>query len=184
MMDNDSEVRQEFHPADYVIFLGVLVVSLVIGLYYAVTGGRQQTTKEFLMANHQMKTLPVALSILVSFVSGILVLGTPAEMYTRGTQLFMRTIGYCVACFLSSRLFVPLFFSLKVTSSFEVRSAFFPPQNPRDMENVKCGVRSEMGRIFVFPPFLPSGYDCNYSETESNKAGIRSVSKQGKLVSK
>lgn len=130
MMDNGSEVRQEFHPADYVIFLGVLVVSLVIGLYYAVTGGRQQTTKEFLMANHQMKTLPVALSILVSFVSGILVLGTPAEMYTRGTQLFMRTIGYCVACFLSSRLFVPLFFSLRVTSSFEVRSVFFPPQKP------------------------------------------------------
>ena len=60
------------------------------------------------------------MSILVSFVSGILVLGTPAEMYTRGTQLFMRTIGYCLACVLSSLLFVPLFFNLKVTSSFEV----------------------------------------------------------------
>ena len=68
----------------------------------------------------RLGTLPVACSILVSFISAILVLGTPAEMYTRGTQLFMRTIGYCLALFLSSLIFVPLFFPLKITSSFEV----------------------------------------------------------------
>ena len=71
----------------------------------------------------RLGTLPVACSILVSFISAILVLGTPAEMYTRGTQLFMRTIGYCLALFLSSLIFVPLFFPLKITSSFEVSSS-------------------------------------------------------------
>lgn len=35
------------------------------------------------MADHNLKTAPVALSMLVSFVSAILVLGTPAEVYTR-----------------------------------------------------------------------------------------------------
>ena len=109
-----------FHIADYVIFAVVLAISIAIGLYHAFSGGKQRTTKEYLMGNRELKTLPVALSILVSFVSAILVLGTPAEMYTRGTQLFMRTIGYCLACVFSSLLFVPLFFSLKVTSSFEV----------------------------------------------------------------
>jgi len=109
-----------FHAIDYAIFALVLLVSLGIGLFHACSGGKQRTTKEFLMADRRMDTLPVALSILVSFVSGILVLGTPAEMYTRGTQLFMRTFGYCIACVLSSVLFVPLFFNLKVTSSFEV----------------------------------------------------------------
>jgi len=172
MMEDDSGVRREFHPADYVIFLGVLVVSLVIGLYYAMTGGKQQTTKEFLMANHQMKTLPVALSILVSFVSGILVLGTPAEMYTRGTQLFMRTIGYCVACFLSSRLFVPLFFSLKVTSSFEVRSTF-PSLHRKTLG--RFGVDTEHGGFLCFPPFLPSGYDCRLIRPTLKQKMIRRV---------
>ena len=109
-----------FHIIDYVIFSAVLLISLAIGLYHAFTGGKQKTTKEFFMANNDLKTLPVALSILVSFVSAVLVLGTPAEMYTRGTQLTMRVIGYCLACVLSSLLFVPLFFGLKVTSSFEV----------------------------------------------------------------
>jgi len=115
----ETSGNQSFHAADYAIFFGVLGVSLAIGLYHALTGGQQKTTNEFLMANRHMKTFPVAVSILVSFVSGILVLGTPAEMYTHGTQLFMRTIGYCVACLISGILFVPLFFYLKVTSSFE-----------------------------------------------------------------
>jgi len=108
-----------FHEVDYSIFTAVLATSIAIGLYHAFSGGKQRTTNEYLMANRQMKTLPVALSILVSFVSGILVLGTPAEMYTRGTQLMMRIIGYCIACFLSSRFLVPLFFTIRVTSSFE-----------------------------------------------------------------
>jgi len=115
-----SDQSRNFHVVDYAIFVLVLLVSLSIGFYHAFTGGKQRTTKEYFLANRQLKTVPVTLSILVSFVSGIIVLGTPAEMYTRGTQLFMRTVGYCVACVVSSLLFVPLFFNLKVTSSFEV----------------------------------------------------------------
>ena len=114
-----------FHIADYVIFAGVLVVSTSIGLYHAFTGGKQRTTKEYFMANRKLSTLPVAASILVSFISAITVLGTPAEMYTRGTQMFMRTIGYCLSLLVSSLMFVPLFFPLKITSSFEVLSLCF-----------------------------------------------------------
>ncbi len=110
-----------FHIADYFIFAAVLIASTSIGLYHAFTGGRQRTTNEYFMANHKLRTLPVAASILVSFVSAITVLGTPAEMYTRGTQMFMRTIGYCISLVISSLVFVPLFFPLKITSSFEVR---------------------------------------------------------------
>ena len=109
-----------FHPVDYVIFAAVLAGSMGIGLFHAFTGGKQRTTSEILMGNHRLKTIPVAMSILVSFVSAILVLGTPAEMYTRGTQLALRTVGYCIACVISSLLFVPLFYRIKVTSSFEV----------------------------------------------------------------
>ncbi|ESN96363.1 hypothetical protein HELRODRAFT_189216 [Helobdella robusta] len=114
-----------FHIVDYVIFALVLVVSLIIGLYHAFSGGKQKTPKEYLVGNRSMSTLPVALSMLVSFLSGIVVLGTPAEIYTKGTQLFMRTIGYTLACIISSLFIVPLFFNLKVTSSFEYLEARF-----------------------------------------------------------
>ncbi|ESN96361.1 hypothetical protein HELRODRAFT_68342 [Helobdella robusta] len=108
-----------FHAIDYAIFALMLIFSLIIGLYHAFSGGKQKTPKEYLVGNRSMSTLPVALSMLVSFLSGIVVLGTPAEMYTKGTQLFMRTIGYTLACIISSLFIVPLFFNLKVTSSFE-----------------------------------------------------------------
>lgn len=113
-------VQKGFHIVDYCLFAGVLIVSFAIGIYHAFTGGRQRSPNEILVGNRNMKTLPVALSMLVSFLSGIMVLGTPAEMYTKGTQLFMRTIGYCIACFLSAVFIVPMFYKIKVTSAFEV----------------------------------------------------------------
>ena len=115
----DVDVRT-FVAADYVVFGLMLVVSAAIGVYYAVWGGKQTTTKEFLMADRSMKILPVAISILVSFMSAILILGTPAEMYTNGTEYILYTIGVCVAITLSTVLFVPLLFNLRLTSSFEV----------------------------------------------------------------
>lgn len=118
-------VKKGFHIVDYCLFAGVLIVSFAIGIYHAFTGGKQRSPNEILVGNRNMKTLPVALSILVSFLSGIMVLGTPAEMYTKGTQLFMRTIGYCIACFLSAVFIVPMFYKIKVTSAFEYLEARF-----------------------------------------------------------
>lgn len=109
-----------FHWFDYVVFCAVLVASCAIGLFYAFTGGKQKTQQEFLMANRQMKTLPVAISILVSFNSAIVILGAPAEVYLYGTQYWMYSFGIALACVLASVLFVPLLYPLKLTSSYEV----------------------------------------------------------------
>ena len=112
--------KKGFHVADIAVFLTSLTVSIGIGFYHAFTGGKQRTTKEYLMADHRLQTLPAAMSLLVSFISSILILGAPAEMYTRGTQLMLKTVGFTLACIVSSLLFVPLFYSLQVNSSFEV----------------------------------------------------------------
>jgi sodium-coupled monocarboxylate transporter 8/12 len=53
-------------------------------------------------------------------MSAILILGTPAEMYTQGTQYFMYVIGMILAVILAAQLFVPLLYPLNLTSSFEV----------------------------------------------------------------
>jgi hypothetical protein len=45
------------------------------GLYYRFSGGRQRTTKEYLMADGQMSVLPVAFSLMASFMSAITLLG-------------------------------------------------------------------------------------------------------------
>ena len=45
----DTETGFEWY--DYVIFIATLVVSLGIGLYFSFSGGKQRTTKEYLMGN-------------------------------------------------------------------------------------------------------------------------------------
>ena len=112
--------RDEFNVWDWILFAGMLLISAGIGIFYAIKGYKQNTTKEFLMGGRQMQLIPIAISILVSFMSAILILGTPAEMYTQGTQYFMYVIGMILAVILAAQLFVPLLYPLNLTSSFEV----------------------------------------------------------------
>ena len=108
---------------DYVVCAAVLLVSAGIGVFYGCTGKRQNTTQEFLMADRQMPFIPVALSLLASFMSAITLLGTPAEMYTYGTEYWLIWIGYCGTIAMAAHIYHPVFFKLKLTSVFEVRGA-------------------------------------------------------------
>lgn len=117
---NMVQSKSEFDVWDWLLFGAMLAVSAGIGIFYACIGGRQKTTAEFLMGGRSLQLIPVAISILVSFMSAILILGTPAEMYTQGTQYFMYMFGIILAIILASQLFVPLLYPLQLTSSFEV----------------------------------------------------------------
>ena len=70
----------QFHLADYAVFGTTIVISLGIGVYYALSGGKQRTTSEYFVGNRKMAILPVAISLMVSFESSIMMLGTPAEV--------------------------------------------------------------------------------------------------------
>ncbi|CAH1796925.1 unnamed protein product, partial [Owenia fusiformis] len=107
------QVHRSFHIADYVIFSLVLVISAIIGVYHACTGGKQRTNKEFFMANRSLPVIPVAISILVTLTSAVLILGVTAEVYTRGTMYFMAFFGISLACVVSTVTFVPLLYPLK-----------------------------------------------------------------------
>lgn len=108
-----------FGIADYVVFAGMLASSAVIGVYYAFCGSKQNDTQEFLMGGRSMGVFPVALSVLASFLSAITLLGLPAEIYTFGTQYWIQVITYPL--FLTAYFFIPVFYDLELTSSFEVK---------------------------------------------------------------
>lgn len=119
--------KKQFAIWDWVLFGAMLGISALIGVFYALKsrfGVNQNTTGEFLMGGRKLQLLPVSISILVSFMSAITILGAPAEMYTAGTMYFLYTLGLILACLTSACLFVPLFYPLKLTSSFEVRKIF------------------------------------------------------------
>ncbi|XP_022673285.1 sodium-coupled monocarboxylate transporter 1-like isoform X1 [Varroa destructor] len=114
----DSLVSR-FGPWDYVVFVGALLVSALIGLYYACSGGKQRTTSEMLLGNRSLPVFPVSLSILASFLSAITILGTATEMYRFGTQYMLIILSYFIVIPSAAYLYMPVFYRLELTSAHE-----------------------------------------------------------------
>ncbi|NXB76947.1 SC5A8 protein, partial [Donacobius atricapilla] len=104
---------------DYVVFAAMLLISAIIGIYYAFVGGGQKTSKDFLMAGRSMSALPVALSLTASFMSAVTVLGTPAEIYRYGAVFCIFAITYALVVLCSAEIFLPVFYKLGITSTYE-----------------------------------------------------------------
>ena len=62
----------------------------------------------------------VTLSLCVSYLSGILVLGTSSEMVYRGSTYWWACLGIAASALLTCFVFVPVFYYLKLTSVYEV----------------------------------------------------------------
>lgn len=110
----------EFSTADYSIFVLLLVLSAAIGLFYALSGGRQRTVQEFLLANRSMGFFPVALSLLATFQSAVAILGVPAEIYRFGTEYWFLGCSYFLGLLIPAHVFIPIFYRLQITSTYEV----------------------------------------------------------------
>ncbi|CAI9723615.1 sodium-coupled monocarboxylate transporter 1-like [Octopus vulgaris] len=108
-----------FGVLDYVIFSLTLMVSVAIGIFYAIKDRHQTSTKTYLLAGGNMSVLPVALSLVASFMSAITLLGTPAEIYNFNTMFMDMTLAYIVAMFLAAYVYVPIFYRLHITSVYE-----------------------------------------------------------------
>ena len=132
MATDDNDAR--FTGADYAVFAVMLSISAGIGVFFALTGGRQKTTREFLMADRSMSPFPVSMSLVASFISAITFLGTPAENYIYGVGFWLYGFAYILTGLTVSRTYLPLFFRMNVTSANEVRSQ---PKNLKDLNNIE-----------------------------------------------
>ncbi|KAM6207564.1 sodium-dependent multivitamin transporter isoform 2-T2 [Sarcoramphus papa] len=109
----------EFTVIDYSIFALLLVLSSAIGLFYALSGDRQRTVQEFLLANRSMGFLPVALSLLATFQSAVAILGVPGEIYRFGTEYWFLGCSYFLGLLIPAHIFIPVFYRLRITSTYE-----------------------------------------------------------------
>lgn len=117
-----------FHWADYLVFVLFLVISLGIGMFQGLMDllgcnkkedQKEMTTEDFLMGNRNFSVVPVSLSTLAAFLSAILILGTPAEVYTQGCEYWIYMFGMMLSCVFATIFFVPLLYPLRLTSSYE-----------------------------------------------------------------
>jgi len=72
-----------------------------------------------------MSIAPVAVALVVSFMSAITLLGVSAENYTYGTQFVVINLSYLLGTPIVCYGYLPVFFKLQATSAYEVNLAKF-----------------------------------------------------------
>lgn len=108
-----------FNWVEYTVFGSLLGLSALIGVYYGWYKGNQNTVSEYLLGGQTMGVFPVTMSMVASHVSGITLLGVPAETYMYGTQyfaVFFTTIIITIAIIM---FYLPVFYKLQLNSLYE-----------------------------------------------------------------
>ncbi|KAJ0180519.1 hypothetical protein K1T71_003923 [Dendrolimus kikuchii] len=117
--DATAVVNEFFHWEDYSVLAFMLLASCAIGVFYAFFGEKQTTGDDFLLGGSSMGTFPMALSLAASFITAVELLGNPAEMYMAGSQFWMICISFLLVVPIASKIYLPVFMRLRLTSCYE-----------------------------------------------------------------
>ncbi|KAH0552035.1 putative sodium-dependent multivitamin transporter [Cotesia glomerata] len=105
--------------ADYSVIAVTLAISIAIGLYYRLTGGKQKTVEEYFSANKSMGPISISICLMVSFMSAITLLGVSAENYTYGAIFVVINFSYLIGTPIVCYGYLPVFYKLQATSTYE-----------------------------------------------------------------
>ncbi|RVE56322.1 hypothetical protein OJAV_G00219980 [Oryzias javanicus] len=108
-----------FGVTNYVVFALMLGVSACIGVYFAWVDRRKNSSGDFLTAGRTLTALPVSMSLTASAMSAITVLSNPAEVYRFGAIFGLFCISYFLGTIITSEIFLPIFYRLGFTSTYE-----------------------------------------------------------------
>ncbi|KAI6224235.1 Sodium/solute symporter family and Sodium/solute symporter, subgroup family-containing protein [Aphelenchoides fujianensis] len=108
---------------DFVVFGLFLGLSVFVGVYHALrarfTKFAHSGTDEYLTGGHNLPVFPVCLLLLTTFISGIALLGVPAEIYLRGASMGAAHLLGVFAFVFMGIFFIPMFYKLRPTNVYE-----------------------------------------------------------------
>ncbi|XP_018804431.1 PREDICTED: sodium-coupled monocarboxylate transporter 2-like isoform X2 [Bactrocera latifrons] len=138
MTSNQEYSQLHFSIPDYCVFGALLLFSTGIGIYFGyirkkpvkpsddeelkdhnVLDFGSKGMSEYMLGSRQMKVFPVAMSLVASYISGGTMLGTPSEIYNYGTQYWLIIISVILMAIVVSKVYMPVFSALRVSSSYE-----------------------------------------------------------------
>lgn len=76
--------------------------------------------QEYMLGDQNQSVLPVAFSLMASFVSAITMFGVSSEVFSRGTQFSVIVVSYVIATPIIGYVYLPVFFKLGNLSLYEV----------------------------------------------------------------
>ncbi|XP_077270463.1 sodium-coupled monocarboxylate transporter 1 isoform X2 [Temnothorax americanus] len=134
--------RGYFHWIDWMVFALMLLVSAAAGLWHF-RRAQKSSTQDYLLGGKSLGLFPVSASLVASFISGVTILGTPAEIYNFGTQYWITIISILFSGIVVATVYLPVFTTLQLNSVYEYLEIRF--SRP---------VRILISSIFVFDVIL------------------------------
>ncbi|XP_044272685.1 sodium-coupled monocarboxylate transporter 2-like isoform X2 [Tribolium madens] len=105
---------------DYSIFILVLVLSILIGIYFGCFAkNKQLNPSEYLQGNKQMNAFPVGVSLIASVTSISVLLSSCSEVYSFGANIILVIIGMTIAYFANKFIYLPVFYNLEIDTVYE-----------------------------------------------------------------
>jgi solute:Na+ symporter, SSS family len=103
-------------PLDWIFLVVYLVGVISVGIYFS---KRQTSTSEFFLAGRRFGSFTVSLSILATGLSAITLLGVPGFVIAHDWSTFYASMMGLPASLIVAWFFVPFFYNLKLTSTYE-----------------------------------------------------------------
>jgi sodium-coupled monocarboxylate transporter 8/12 len=114
-----APVTVTFSWYDYTLFSTMLAISVMIGIYFGCFGSKQSTASEYLMGGKKMHIFPIAMSLVASHISGITLLGVPADVYKYGGAYWLCIPALIIVGIVSNLVYLPVLFEAQITSVYE-----------------------------------------------------------------
>ncbi|XP_015430372.1 PREDICTED: sodium-coupled monocarboxylate transporter 2-like [Dufourea novaeangliae] len=120
MAESNGSAQRSFDLIDSAVFAGMLGISAIVGVYQAYKSRKNaDAVREYLVGGQNMSIFPISMSLIASYISGIAILGLPAEMYVYGTQFWCVVIADSFVSLTMAIIYLPVFYGLGITSSYE-----------------------------------------------------------------
>uniref|UniRef100_A0A1Y1M5J0 Sodium-coupled monocarboxylate transporter 1 n=1 Tax=Photinus pyralis TaxID=7054 RepID=A0A1Y1M5J0_PHOPY len=118
------EIRTSIPPItfswlDYVVFAALLGMSGSIGIFFGCFGSKQNSSGEYLLGGKRLHIVPVAMSIIASNISGLAVLGAPADIYRYGAYFIWSIIPILTSSLACVYVFMPVLLQLELITTYQ-----------------------------------------------------------------
>lgn len=107
----------ELDTIDWLVFAGLLLASLGVGFFFA-WKDRNQSADSYLLNNEAMNPYAAGLSIFVSLISALTIIGLPVEIYMFGNAMVWRMLGGLVGMYTVCYVFLPKIYGLQLYSIY------------------------------------------------------------------
>ncbi|CAK8694773.1 unnamed protein product [Clavelina lepadiformis] len=118
MTEANSNNINGFSTSDFIVFLASLLLCVAIGGFYAYKD-RKKKVDNYYFGGKKISPIPLGISMSVTFISAVTVLGYPTESYVYGIislwYAFTLVIPNIIACL----YYIPLIHRLQVTTIYE-----------------------------------------------------------------